>query len=92
MAFILNDRVQETTATTGTGTYTLAGAKSGFQSFTDGIGDGNTTFYSCTDGTNIEVVIGTFTSSGAQLARTTIIESSNADQEINWLAGTRISL
>ena len=45
MAFIVNDRVKETTATTGTGTITLAGAVEDFETFTAGIGDGNTTYY-----------------------------------------------
>lgn len=92
MALVVADRVQETTATTGTGTYTLAGAKDGFQSFA-AIGDGNTTYYACTDGTDYEVGIGTFTLSGTTLARTTIIESSNdspsANAAVDWGAGDK---
>ena len=88
MALIVADRVQETTTTTGTGTYTLAGAKSGFQSF-GVVGDGNTTYYACTDGTDYEVGIGTYTLSGTTLARTTIIESSNSDAAVNWGAGSK---
>ena len=33
MALVLNDRVKETSITTGTGTVTLAGAVSGFDTF-----------------------------------------------------------
>lgn len=88
MALVVADRVQETTPTTGTGTYTLAGAKDGFQSFA-AVGDGNTTYYACTDGTDYEVGIGTYTASGTTLARTTIIESSNSDAAVSWSAGDK---
>ena len=76
MALIINDRVKETTATTGTGAYTLSGAVSGFEAFSE-IGNSNTTYYGCSDGTNFEVGIGTYTLSGTTLARTTILESSS---------------
>ena len=76
MALTIKDRVKETTATTGTGTYTLAGAVGSFDSFAE-IGDGNTTYYACSDGTAFEVGIGTYTLSGTTLARTTILESSS---------------
>jgi len=88
MALIVADRVQETTTTTGTGTYTLAGAKDGYQSFA-AVGDGNTCYYAITDGTDWETGIGTFTLSGTTLARTTIIESSNSDAAVNWGAGSK---
>ena len=88
MALVLADRVKETTTTTGTGTYTLAGAATGFESFSV-VGDGNTTYYCCTDGTNFEVGVGTYASSGTTLARTTILQSSNSDSAVNWSAGTR---
>lgn len=88
MALVVADRVQETTTTTGTGTYTLAGAKDGFQSFA-AVGNGNTTYYAVSDGTDYEVGIGTYTASGTTLARTTIIESSNSDAAVNWGAGTK---
>jgi hypothetical protein len=77
MAFVVKDRVKETTTTTGTGTLTLAGALTGFDAFSE-IGDGNNTYYSCTDGTNFEVGIGTYTLSGTTLSRDTIFESSSA--------------
>mgnify|MGYP001363990276 CR=1 FL=1 len=89
MALVNPNRVKETTATTGTGTYTLAGAADGFQSFA-AVGDGNTCYYACTDKTNnFEVGIGTFTASGTTLARTTILESSNSDAAVNWSAGDK---
>ena len=75
MAFVVKDRVKETTTTTGTGTITLAGAVDGFQAFS-AIGDGNTTYYAIAGGTEFEVGIGTYTSSGTTLSRDTVISSS----------------
>ena len=88
MALVVADRIQETTTTTGTGTYTLAGAKPGFASFS-GIGDGNTTYYACTDNTDFEVGIGTYTASGTTLARTTILASTNSNNAVDWSAGSK---
>lgn len=88
MALVLADRVKETSTTTGTGTYTLAGAVSGFETF-GSIGNGNTTYYACTLGADFEVGIGTYTSSGTTLARTTILQSSNSDNAVDWGAGTK---
>ena len=88
MALVVADRIKETTSTTGTGTYTLAGASSGFEAFSV-IGNSNTTYYCCTDGTDFEVGIGTYTASGTTLARTTILQSSNSDSAVNWGSGTR---
>ena len=88
MALVLKDRVKETTTTTGTGTYTLAGAVTGYQSFSV-VGDGNTTYYTVTDGTDWEVGIGTYTLSGTTLSRDTILESSNAGSAVNWGAGSK---
>ena len=88
MALVLKDRVKETTTTTGTGTYTLAGAVNGFEAFSE-IGNSNTTYYCCTDGTDFEVGIGTYTASGTTLARTTILQSSNSDNAVNWSSGSR---
>ena len=86
MALVFKDRVKETTATTGTGTVTLAGASAGFQSFSV-IGDANTTYYTLVSGNNWEVGIGTYTASGTTLSRDTVLESSNAGSQIT-LAGT----
>lgn len=90
MAFVLADRVRETTTTTGTGTVTLAGAVTGFQTFA-AIGNGNTTYYTIAGvGTSEwEVGIGTYTSSGTTLSRTTILASSNAGSAVNFSAGTK---
>jgi hypothetical protein len=88
MALVLKDRVKETTTTTSTGAYTLAGAVTGYQSFSV-IGDGNTTYYAVSNNTDWEVGIGTYTASGTTLSRDTIFESSNAGNAVNWGAGTK---
>jgi hypothetical protein len=74
MALVVFDRVQETTATTGTGTITLAGAVVGFQSFAV-VGNGNTTYYCIVNGDNWEVGIGTYSTTGPTLARTTVLSN-----------------
>ena len=90
MAFVLADRVKETTTTTGTGTVTLLGASAGYQSFSV-IGDTNTTYYTIAaqTGTEWEVGIGTYASSGTTLARNTVISSSNSGSLVNFTAGTK---
>ena len=88
MPLVVKDRVQETTNTTGTGTITLAGAVSGFQSFS-AIGNGNTTYYAIVLGSEWEVGLGTYTSSGTTLSRDTILESSNGGTAVNFSAGTK---
>jgi hypothetical protein len=88
MALVVKDRVQETSTTTGTGTFTLLGAVTGFQSFS-AIGDGNTTYYAIVLGSEWEVGLGTYTSSGTTLSRTTILESSNGGTAVNFSAGTK---
>jgi len=92
MAFALNDRVKETSTTTGTGTFDLAGAETGFESFVSGVGDGNQTYYAISnDGTaEFEVGIGTVTDAATDtLSRDTIISSSNSDSLVNFSAGTK---
>lgn len=90
MALVLADRVKETTTTTGTGTVTLAGAATGFQSFA-AVGNGNTTYYciAAQTGTEWEVGIGTYTSAGTTLSRTTVLASSNAGALVTFSAGTK---
>jgi len=90
MAFVLADRVKETTTTTGTGTITLAGATTGYQSFS-AIGNGNTTYYTIAGqgSSEWEVGIGTYTSSGTTLSRDTVLASSNSGSLVNFSAGTK---
>ena len=91
MALVLNDRVKETTTTTGTGTFTLAGAVTGFETFGTGIGNSNTTYYAVTlpGSSEFEVGLGTLSSDSSTLARTTIISSSNSDSAVNFSSGTK---
>lgn len=92
MAFVLNDRVKETSTTTGTGTFSLAGAETGFESFVSGVGNSNKTYYAISlDGSSEwEVGIGTVTSGSPDtLSRDTIISSSNSDAAVNFSAGTK---
>lgn len=88
MAFVVKDRVQQTSTTTSTGTYTLSGSVTGYQTFS-AIGDGNQTYYAATDGTNWEVGLGTYTASGTTLSRDTILASSNSGNAVNWGAGVK---
>jgi len=90
MALVLADRVRETSATTGTGTITLAGAMYGYQSFAV-IGNGNATYYTIYDQTSgdWEVGIGTYTTSGTALSRTTVLSSSNAGALVPFGVGTK---
>ena len=92
MALVLNDRVKETTTTTGTGTINLGGAQTNFETFVAGIGNSNTTYYAIVHRSNAEFEIGLGTITDASpdtLARTTIISSSNSDSVVDFSAGTK---
>ena len=90
MALVLADRVKDTTTTTGTGTVTLSGtAPAGFQNFSV-IGNGNTTYYTIAVGSEWEVGIGTYTSSGTTLSRDTVLSSSaGGTTKVTFSAGTK---
>ena len=92
MALVLNDRVKETTTTTGTGTINLGGAQTNFETFVAGIGNSNTTYYAIVhrSSAEFEVGLGTITDASPDtLARTTIISSSNSDSAVDFSAGTK---
>lgn len=92
MALVINDRVKETSTTTGTGTFDLGGAETGYESFVAGIGTTNTTYYAIelNSAGEWEVGIGTVTDATPDtLSRTTIISSSNSDSAVNFSAGTK---
>ena len=91
MAFILNDRVKETSTTIGTGAFTLGGAVSGFETFSAGIGGSNTTYYCIFHNgtTEFEVGFGTLNGGASTLTRTNIISSSNSDAAVDFSAGSK---
>ena len=92
MAFKLNDRVKESSSTTGTGTFSLGGAVTGFETFAAGIGGSNTTYYCIfqTGTNNFEVGFGTLNANATTLARTNIISSSNSDAAVNFGGNTEV--
>ena len=92
MALIVNDRVKETSTTTGTGTLNLEGAEQGYESFVSGIGTTNTTYYAIENNSagEFEVGIGTVTDASPDtLSRDTVISSSNSDSKVDFSAGTK---
>ena len=91
MALVINNRVRETTSTTGTGAVTLGGAVGGFQSFAAGIGNDNTTYYaiSINSESEWEVGLGTLNADSSTLTRTTVLESSNGDAAVDFSAGSK---
>ena len=90
MALTVKDRVRVVTTTTGTSDFTLGGAVAGYQSFSV-IGDGNTTYYTCSDSVtgDWEVGVGTYSSSGPTLSRDTVLESSNSGSKVSFAAGSK---
>ena len=91
MPLVLADRVRETTTTTGTGSVTLAGAYTGFQTFSAGVGNSNSTYYTIANVVSgeYEVGIGTYTSGGNTLSRTTVLTSSNSGSLVNFGSGSK---
>ena len=91
MALVINDRVKETTTTTGTGAVSLGGATTGFETFAAGIGNSNTTYYVIAHQTasEWEVGLGTLDGDSSDLTRTTVISSSNSDSAVSFSAGTK---
>lgn len=89
MALVVADRVQETTSTTGTSDYVLLGAAAGYQSFGAVLANADTTYYAITNDTDWEVGIGTYSTTGPTLARTTILASSNGGSAVNWGVGVK---
>ena len=88
MAFILDDRVRETSTSAGTGDLTLNGTLEGFRTFDSVLNSADTTWYCAVFGAEWEVGLGTFTAP-ATLTRTTVIRSSNGGSAVDFSAGTK---
>jgi len=90
MTYILADRVFETSTSTGTGSFNLAGSTTGFRTFVAGVGTGNTCNYEINNGTDWEIGIGTITAGSPDvLSRDTVTASSNSGAKVNWGSGTK---
>ena len=91
MALVINDRVKETSTSTGTGAITLDGAVTGFETFAQGIGGNNKTYYCIFNQgtTEFEVGIGTLNSGATQIVTRQILSSSNSDSGVDFSAGTK---
>lgn len=92
LTFTLADGVWETTQTTGTGPYTLEGAKVDlgrtYRSFLSGLGNGVRTGYAVRLGAGLEVGLGTV-SSPSNLSRDSILFSTNGNNAVNWGSGAK---
>ena len=91
MALVINDRVKETTTTTGTGAVSLGGAVTGFETCAAGIGNSNTVYYCIVHQTaaEFEVGLGTLDGDSSDLTRTTVISSSNSNSAVDFSSGTK---
>jgi len=92
MALVVKDRVQETTSSPGTGAAVLLGAVTGYQTFGGVMSNGDTTYYTIADqsGSRWEVGIGTYITSGNEIARTTVLASSNSGSAVDFNSGTQV--
>ena len=88
MAFVINDRVKENSTTTGTGTFTLSGAVTGFETFSSAIGNANTTYYTIHTQNAAQFEVGIGTVGAGTLARDTVISCSNGDAAVDFSAAT----
>ena len=91
MALVINDRVKETSTTTGTGVFSIGNAVTGFETFAAGVGNSNTTYYAIVHQTanEFEVGLGTLNGDSSPITRTTVISSSNSDSAVNFSSGTK---
>jgi len=90
MALALNDRVQQTGTANTTVSFTLTASVTGFQSFAV-VGNGNTTYYSSFDASgNWEVGLGTYSTTGPTLTRTTIYSSSNSGSAVTFVGTVNV--
>lgn len=90
MSLVYEDRVKETTISTGTGAVSLAGAATGFRAFSAVLANADTCIYCIDDNAGAwEVGLGTYATSGNTLTRTTVLRSSNSNAAVSFGAGTK---
>lgn len=91
MALVVADRVKETTTLTGSSNnINLGGAFTSFSTFASQMSNNDTTYYNIEDTSGgFEIGIGTYNSSSNEIARTTILKSSNSNNAVNWSSGTK---
>lgn len=86
------DRVSETSTTTGTGSLTLGGAPTGYQTFNGAVG-ANVYFYYAIMSAGSEWEVGRgYLSDSTTLVRETILASSNSGSVVNLSAGTKSAI
>ena len=90
MSNLFADRVKETSTTTGTGDFTLAGAVSQFSSFSSRYATSEPFYYAIVGQTGTEWEVGRGYLSGATtLVRYVVQRSSNSDTVVTFSAGTK---
>jgi hypothetical protein len=91
MALQLNDRVKESSITTGVVPIVLAGAPTGYQNVASSISTSNTFPYvvELVGGSEWEIGIGQYISANNSIIRTQILNSSNSSNIVNFSAGTK---
>lgn len=89
MAFVVSDRVRETSSSTGTGDFSVTGAFTGFTTFADAIGDGNSTYYTITNDSAGQWEVGVGTYSSGVLSRDSVLTSSNNNLLVNFSSGSK---
>lgn len=89
MAFVVSDRVRETSSSTGTGNFVPSGAFTGYTTFAAAIGEGNTTYYTITNDSAGQWEVGAGTYVGGELVRDVVFTSSNSNTIVNFTAGSK---
>lgn len=89
MAFVVSDRVRETSTSTGTGPFAPTGAFTGYTTFAAAIGAGNSTYYTITNDSAGQWEVGVGTFDGTEVSRDLILTSSNNNLIVNFSAGTK---
>ena len=89
MAFVVSDRVRETSSSTGTGAFAVTGAFTGYTTFAATIGEGNSTYYTITNDSLGQWEVGVGTYSAGSITRDAVLTSSNNNLIVNFGAGAK---